>query len=212
MSARWWAALALAAGILLGWLLWGRGRVPEAVLIARVDTVLTAGPAVHDTLRIHLRAAQAHRDSSAERAADAERDALAADTARQAADSLALRGDLPGALAACGQRATALEQAADQWRAALLQCGLATAAADSGRALALRRADTLEALLGAAGGALRRARPAPRWAAGALWAPGRSIPVGGWLARRTGPLALLVAVTDEPQEPARLRLGVGLSW
>lgn len=50
------------------------------------------------------------------------------------------------------------------------------------------------------------------WAVGALWVPGRTVPVGGYAGRTVGPLDLRLEVTDGPDEPVTLRLGAGLRF
>lgn len=64
------------------------------------------------------------------------------------------------------------------------------------------RIETLE-------GALRRSRPIPRWSAGALWEPGKPVPVGGYVSRDLGRLTVSLQVTDGPHEAATSRLALG---
>lgn len=206
-------ALAAGAGLLLGWLLWGRGRVPDPALLARIDTVLVAGPATRDTVRIYVRRAAAHTDSAQQLAAQAE--AAAAASARMGVerDSLArIVGDTAAAYRVCTAQVQTLRAGDLQWRAALRQCALATFAADSGRAVAEGRLNQVEPALADAQAALKRVRAAPRWTVGALWEPGGVGPVGGWVGRRVGPLVLQLEATDGPSEDPALRLGVGLGF
>lgn len=210
MSARWWAALALAVGLLLGWLLWGRGRVPDAGLIARIDTVLVAAPAVHDSIRVYVGASRAERDTAAARAVRAEAAVQEAERLRREQAARLAAGDTAGALAACQVRATALDSAGREWAEALAHCGKAREAADSAATLAAGRLWQVEGLLGEARGALARVRPMPRWTAGVLWELGSPVPVGGWLQRRLGPLSLLAEATGDSRGHVTARIGVGI--
>lgn len=200
----------LLAGLVLGWRLW-HGRPPAPELIARIDTVLAAGPAVHDTLRVVVRtgaAAGARADTALARA-----DSLAAVAARlgQVADSLAtVAGDSAYALVVRTQERDRLREQLVEVRAANRSLAEQRTLYFQGLQTAERRIRRLEDNLQAASDELGRAARPPAWTAGPLWEAGRLAPVGGYVARELGPFRVQLEATDGPGEPATLRLGFGI--
>ena len=211
-AAAYAAAAGLLAGLLLGWRLWA-ARPADPALLASIDTVLVAGPAFHDTLRIIERTGTAQGARAAR--AEARADSLAAAAARlgaQADSALALARDSGAALAyRTGERDRLREEIAEV-RAANRAIADARTTFYQGMVRAEARVTALEAALAEARGGLVRARPAPRWAAGAMWEPGRAVPVGGFVAREVGPLRLQLEATDGPTERPTARLAAGLRF
>lgn len=206
------AAAGLLAGLLLGWRLW-HGRPPAPTLLARLDTVLVAGPAIHDTLRLFTaagQAAEARHDAALHRA-----DSLAVEAARLGvrADSLAaLAGDSAWALVVRTEERDRLREENQEVRAANRALADARSQFYRGMVLAEARIAVLEPALAKARAALAAAGAPPRWSAGAVWEPGSATPVGGYLARVAGPLQVSLQLTDGPRESPTVRGAVGLRF
>jgi len=191
----------LAAGFvlaaLIGFALGRNTGKANPVLIARIDTVLVAGPAVHDTITRYRRQEQAHADTSARIAAQLEATRAELALARMARDTaLALTHDTGAAYAACQVENDTLLARDGRWRDSNRQCAIAVGKADSALAVAEERLSVVESSLKDSWDALKRTRERPRWAIGAVTTE-RLKPIGAALSRDLGPLVLQGMVTRE---------------
>lgn len=183
--------LAAFACFLFGWRLGGR-PVPAA-LVARVDTVLLEGRAVHDTVVQLVRVARLERDTVVQLLAGADTiRILAQDTSRSCSERLAWWGRLDSLQVDAGAR-----------------CLAALGKLDSAATKADRHGQRSDSTLKEARGYLRRP---PRWSLGPVWEAGRLTPVGGELLREVGPLRLGLQLTDGAGESATVRATLQLRF
>lgn len=166
-------------------------------LLARIDTVLVAGPAVHDTITRYRREEHAHADTAAQLVAQLEATRAQLALARMARDTaLALTHDTGAAYAACQVENDALAARDLRWRDANRQCAVAVGKADSALTVAEGRLNLVESSLHDAWAALKHARERPKWAVGAVTTERLKL-VGGALSRDVGPLMLQGMLTRE---------------
>ena len=225
MIIRFWPyGLAVLAGYLLGWVVWGRPlRGAEDALknhaqvvadlaardsayrvlaaeIGRLDSTATA--AATESLRLRRVAANAYRAGQQ----------AAAIAHGQASDSALARGDTVGALqqaraqvraldlayVSCTASYDSLTVAAVADSAALASCRQGTVNRDKMLALRDRSLDDLQRDADRLADLVARAKRRPKWAAGPLWtSESRSgVPQGGWGSRDIGPVRVLVGAVD----------------
>lgn len=152
------ALLAGLLGLFLGWLLF-RGKPVAPELITRIDSVLVAGPAVHDTIRVALTIGKALRDSAAHQVHRADSVSAVADSIGQVADSLArVALDTAAAYQARTAERDSLLHTVGDLRGAYRQAALAAAEYLTGLTAAEGRINVLEAALVDARTALGKAR------------------------------------------------------
>lgn len=202
----WWLLLALGVGLAIGR---ATGRSSPA-LMARIDTVLVAGPAVHDTITRFSRQGTAHADTSARLVARIDSLTRQLAFAHLMRDSLlALTGDTGAAYASCTAEVHELWARDSLWRLANRQCAIAVGKKDSALTVAEGRLSVVEPLLRDANTALARARRSPRWTALALWNTKSPTPVGAELLRNVGPVAVSVQVR---WDSLQVLVGAGLRF
>lgn len=183
--------LAIALGVAAGR---ATGR-SDPGLRARIDTVLLAGPAAHDTIIRLVRDGRLHADSSGRLVARIDSLTTQLAFAHVLRDSLlSVTGDTGAAYASCTQEVQNLWSRDSLWRLANRQCAIAVGKLDSALTVAEGRLSVVEPILRDANRELARSRRAPKWTALALWGTRSPSPIGAELQRHAGPFALAVQV------------------
>jgi len=206
-----WPALALGAGLLLGWILWGRSPSPATVQAAIDRAERAESLAAQNSQTVALLTQQAsdltQRADSLSRLA-----AIPRQQARRAVDTVLVRlgrGDSTNAIASLLGAFRGCEAAARLDSLALTACRASGAAKDSALALLTVSNDSLRAAGLGSVAVLTRLKPT-RWAAGVLLERGG--PVGGYLERDVWMLRLGVQLTDGANEPATIRVSAGIRF
>jgi hypothetical protein len=202
----WSLLLCLAVGFAFGR---NTGKV-SSELIAKTDTILVAGPAVHDTIVRYKWHEAAHKDSMTKLASQADSISVVAYTLELTRDSLlSIAHDTAAAYDACVEQTDSLKASNRRWKRANTQCALAVGQADSALYVAEGRISQLQPALEDANKALKRARIRPKWGAMALWGTKSPMPVGGLLTRDIGPVIFGVQVQ---WDTLRVLGGIGLRF
>lgn len=227
IGCRWLVLAAALAGLLLGWLLWGRGNPEEAeraldyAALVRARTasrekviarLLAERDRLQATERAHEAAARTHQAEARDSAAAAARHAVDVQAALARGDNGAARAGAIAQANALGMAYQACDQAGVELDSALAACRADRAKGDTVLALRDQTIDEQAGAIDSLSRVARHARRMPRWAAGPVWEPGRLLPVGGRLDRELGPIRVSVEVTDGPAEGATGRIGVLLRF